>query len=196
MLPKESPTKLAPHHQKAEEQQAGRGITNWHWLIKHPVEFSKNNRYPANRSGALQLLYPALSVSPNPGRCPNFTGTERFRHHKLQQKELWPRTAQRFTLLVLRGFPQDGRARAPEESRSLARLPGGSQNITPRSAARQIDPPWRASRRPPPHAGSEQRDLQQTARSPPDQRFCATPGQPSRPRTGLPASADAAHPRT
>ncbi|HEY0698027.1 MAG TPA: hypothetical protein VGD43_09480, partial [Micromonospora sp.] len=23
-----------------------RGQTNWHWLIKHPVEFSKNNHTP------------------------------------------------------------------------------------------------------------------------------------------------------
>jgi hypothetical protein len=40
------------------------GNTNWHWLIKHPVEFSKNNHTPKTSRlgkqpalGALVQLY-------------------------------------------------------------------------------------------------------------------------------------------
>jgi hypothetical protein len=50
------------------------GNTNWHWLIKHPVEFSKNNHTPktsrlARRPalGALVQLYPRNSAASNPG---------------------------------------------------------------------------------------------------------------------------------
>ncbi|MCO8276535.1 hypothetical protein M1L60_38755, partial [Actinoplanes sp. TRM 88003] len=49
---------------------------NWHWLIKHPVEFSKNNRYPANRSGALARLYLGFSFSSNPGNFPEIHDPE------------------------------------------------------------------------------------------------------------------------
>jgi hypothetical protein len=48
--------------------------TNWHWLIKHPVEFSKNNHTPkTNRLtrrpalGALVQLYPRYFSASNPG---------------------------------------------------------------------------------------------------------------------------------
>ncbi|MEU8821929.1 hypothetical protein, partial [Actinoplanes sp. NPDC048796] len=39
-----------------KEKPAG-VLLNWHWLIKHPVEFSKNNRVPVNRPGALAWNY-------------------------------------------------------------------------------------------------------------------------------------------
>ncbi|MFI7599058.1 hypothetical protein, partial [Actinoplanes sp. NPDC049681] len=42
----------------------GQGKSNWHWLIKHPVEFSKNNHTPFGTtssevalSGATALTY-------------------------------------------------------------------------------------------------------------------------------------------
>ncbi|MEV4407092.1 hypothetical protein AB0J66_33390, partial [Actinoplanes sp. NPDC049598] len=45
-------------------------LLNWHWLIKHPVEFSKNNRYPVNHPGALPKHYLPFPVPPNPGQQP------------------------------------------------------------------------------------------------------------------------------
>jgi hypothetical protein len=33
-----------PKESKASKKAQGK--TNWHWLIKHPVEFSKNNHTP------------------------------------------------------------------------------------------------------------------------------------------------------
>jgi hypothetical protein len=42
MLPKESPKTYNPQWSRNLE-----GHTNWHWLIKHPVEFSKNNHTPS-----------------------------------------------------------------------------------------------------------------------------------------------------
>jgi hypothetical protein len=41
LLPKENPQNHATT--KAAHPE---GQTNWHWLIKHPVEFSKNNHTP------------------------------------------------------------------------------------------------------------------------------------------------------
>ncbi|MEV6709683.1 hypothetical protein, partial [Micromonospora wenchangensis] len=40
MLPKESET------EQTKQACPARGINNWHWLYKHPVEFSKNNHTP------------------------------------------------------------------------------------------------------------------------------------------------------
>ena len=42
---------------------------NWHWLFKHPVEFSKNNRTPSNRSA---------SAARPPGHSLYFTRRFRF----------------------------------------------------------------------------------------------------------------------
>jgi hypothetical protein len=43
-LPKES----KPTRPTKKADPASPGINhNWHWLIKHPVEFSKNNHTPA-----------------------------------------------------------------------------------------------------------------------------------------------------
>jgi hypothetical protein len=36
------------------------GQTNWHWLIKHPVEFSKNNHTPKNNHPTRQPILGAL----------------------------------------------------------------------------------------------------------------------------------------
>src|SRR5262245_14009145 len=103
-------------------------LLNWHWLIKHPVEFSKNNRYPANRSGALQLLYPALSVPPNPGRGPEFRRNRKVQAPQIQQKESRAANGAAGHPAETSRVPPGRPRRASEESRSLARLPGGSEN--------------------------------------------------------------------
>ncbi|MCA2217635.1 hypothetical protein, partial [Jidongwangia harbinensis] len=57
---------------KTTRTKKGTSHTNWHWLIKHPVEFSKNNHTPdTNRRtlqpapGALVQLYSRYFVPSN-----------------------------------------------------------------------------------------------------------------------------------
>jgi hypothetical protein len=58
------PKKTNPPRQKDKAGQQN----NWHWLIKHPVEFSKNNHTPelnpARRPALGQPLQPTWSISP------------------------------------------------------------------------------------------------------------------------------------
>jgi hypothetical protein len=56
-LPKESKPNLI-----------GQAITNWHWLIKHPVEFSKNNHTP-NRSSMKEPARGYYSFFPRRPHC-------------------------------------------------------------------------------------------------------------------------------
>ncbi|MEV7629460.1 hypothetical protein, partial [Actinoplanes sp. NPDC089786] len=53
---------------------------NWHWLIKHPVEFSKNNHTP--RTGSLTEILPwgfrSDSWSTSPSRGCNLEGIAQF----------------------------------------------------------------------------------------------------------------------
>ena len=81
-------TKKLPKESHQTNKPSGRGINhNWHWLIKHPVEFSKNNRTPSNRSafrgpfsGALALLYPPFPIRQIRVSQPNST-TRKPRGH-------------------------------------------------------------------------------------------------------------------
>src|SRR5690242_12359938 len=56
-----NPSRIKPAREK----------TNWHWLYKHPVEFSKNNRTRSKTAlGALVLLYSYFIASSNLGNFP------------------------------------------------------------------------------------------------------------------------------
>jgi hypothetical protein len=64
-------TQTSITHKKANRP---RHKTIWHWLIKHPVEFSKNNHTPKTCRlgrrpvlGALVRLYPRKFPASNPG---------------------------------------------------------------------------------------------------------------------------------
>ncbi|MFG2104343.1 hypothetical protein ACGFJ5_27510, partial [Micromonospora echinaurantiaca] len=67
MLPKES------QPEDPEESTSPGYKSNWHWLIKHPVEFSKNNHTPSGfpifgtPSGATSLTYPGRSAPSTSG---------------------------------------------------------------------------------------------------------------------------------
>jgi hypothetical protein len=74
MLPKESPT------HRLNDKPGYRH--NWHWLIKHPVEFSKNNRTPPTEPLSQPALrgtrstLPAVSALSNPRFATEFAKTE------------------------------------------------------------------------------------------------------------------------
>jgi hypothetical protein len=107
------------------------GKTNWHWLYKHPVEFSKNNH--------------TRSITPE--HSLNFTRSfplRQFREISVKSTGVPFRAPENLhddSPCISSGIPPGRPRRASSESRSLARLPGGSVNITGRDPSRQIEPP-------------------------------------------------------
>ena len=122
---------------------------NWHWLNKHPVEFSKNKHTPQNltrirarilglvfrfrvrRFRAGHFYYVTRSVSALSTRCfPVRHVLGRVSRSASAQQS--PARTCRFT-----GFGQAGRRGS---RRMLARCPAGSQTLTPSVSPHQIDP--------------------------------------------------------
>lgn len=104
MLPKES----SPIPQKRDKP---RYCHNWHWLIKHPVEFSKNNRTPQPEPltrpvprGTRSTL-PAVSALSNPRFATEFNKQKPHRH---------PKNHTTLNRAILKGFPSGRPRRAPE----------------------------------------------------------------------------------
>jgi hypothetical protein len=65
LSPKES-------HQPSKDSRPGKQTILWHWLYKHPVEFSKNNHTPTTTTtmaatGATPQLYPVRFVVSSAG---------------------------------------------------------------------------------------------------------------------------------
>jgi hypothetical protein len=111
-----------------------KAITNWHWLIKHPVEFSKNNHTPRNNHpsrrpipGALVQLYSRYFTASNP----DSRTCEAIFAQDLRV------SGRRKSASFSFGVWQDGRCGS---LRCLARFPAGSLNITGRFPEGQIRP--------------------------------------------------------
>ncbi|WP_344574851.1 hypothetical protein, partial [Actinoplanes palleronii] len=110
----------------------------WHWLIKHPVEFSKNNRTPSNdplsrpvpRGTWTTLL--AILVSSNPRFATRIQPTPR------NSEQHPPKKHTMLDRQILEDFRQDGRSepfaglvRSPVTLAARKTLPGHPDNTKP-----------------------------------------------------------------
>jgi hypothetical protein len=144
LSPKES-------HQPSPKEDSRPGYQKilWHWLYKHPVEFSKNNHTPTTTTnqvaaaGATPQLYPARFVVSSTG-LPVLTLT--VRTHAETPTDLRRHAP--------RGFSRPSAAAL--SPRTLARFPAGHSHYptsTP-TPNRIEDPPKQSPRRAPVEAGA------------------------------------------
>ena len=98
---------------------------NWHWLIKHPVEFSKNNHTPTTNPtpqdphpGHFVRMHPPLSRRALLLRYPLFPPCQTGVSRSVTLRTLFAGTTiqQRLASRRFIGFRQDGRSRSPASS--------------------------------------------------------------------------------
>jgi hypothetical protein len=112
-----------PKESKPTPKGEPRDKSNWHWLYKHPVEFSKNNHTRSDHAlGVLQLT---LLSRPRPVKSRKFPGNARTKASESREIDSSAASTRQIAVTISLGYPRTAAAPA-RRPRSLARLPGGS----------------------------------------------------------------------